>query len=107
MLCTNCGKRAAIARGLCSACFEYQRSHGTLEPIYQSNKGATCDECDKPATTKGKCNTHYQRAWRVARGWQPAERRTQCLECAKPIFAQQLCRHHYYVMQKVEKYATK
>lgn len=58
-VCTWCSKQDVIvAKGLCRACYNRARKHGT--PIYTKIRGqCTVDGCTDPHVARGLCNKHY------------------------------------------------
>lgn len=63
MICSDCGKKEAFAKGFCQACYARARRKS-------GNKPCSIDGCDRPATSKGLCSKHAQRATRAARATQ-------------------------------------
>ena len=55
MLCSDCGKKEAFAKGLCQTCYaRHRRKNG--------KKICSVDGCDGVAVSKGLCSKHSQRA---------------------------------------------
>ena len=55
MICTDCGKKKAFAKGLCSTCYARQRRKF-------GKKKCRMDGCERPAVTKGMCARCYKRS---------------------------------------------
>ena len=71
MMCSDCGKKEAFAKGLCQTCYaRHRRKSG--------NKPCAVDGCDRPAVSRGLCSKHAQQATRGAKARrvpdQPGER---------------------------------
>lgn len=60
MMCSDCGKKEAFAKGLCSTCYARAR---------RKSGGKPCgvEGCDRPAVDKGLCSKHAQRVRAKAR----------------------------------------
>lgn len=55
MICTDCGKKEAIAKGLCSTCYaRHRRKNGA--------KKCSVEGCSSPAVIRGLCSKHAQQA---------------------------------------------
>jgi len=58
-LCANCQKVGVLAKGRCSACYQYHHRYGKERPLYYSvEKCLVCGERD--ARKKGRCERCYQ-----------------------------------------------
>lgn len=65
--CANCGKRPfeRLRRGLCEACYRYEREHGTARPPSLYNRReerpvTMCTHCgNAPVAWKGLCKACY------------------------------------------------
>ena len=59
MMCSDCGKKEAFAKGLCQTCYARARRKSGGKPC-------SVDGCDRPAVNKGLCSKHAQQAARAA-----------------------------------------
>lgn len=61
-ICPGCGHDRPIkAKGLCNACYTYQKRYGKLDRERQSRGMCTVPGCDKQAHGRGLCHMHLKR----------------------------------------------
>lgn len=61
--CANCGRidNRRLLRGLCDACYEYQRKHGQARPAHLWNRLTTCVVCGaSQKLVHGRCERCYR-----------------------------------------------
>ncbi len=70
--CARCQQAFALAKGLCSACYHYQRKHGRARPSYlfdgEPRRCLWCKMAVKPGgQSRFLCGACYMRDWRQRR----------------------------------------
>ena len=60
MMCSDCGKKEAFAKGLCQTCYARDRRKNGKKPC-------SVGGCGNPAVSKGLCSKHAQQATRRAK----------------------------------------
>ena len=75
-------------------------STGGAARLVQQNKGKKCQKCDREATTRGLCDSHYvmMRYYekQKASGWvSKRPRGRKCSVCGQPHFGRGYCKKHY------------
>jgi hypothetical protein len=111
-ICRRCHERKPVAKGLCAACYHYQKVNKGKPRPRRLWADKVCKTCGRPNVkmTKGECRTCYEYRWlygkeRPAHLWQkwnptiqPKQRGMQhCIVCGKPCVerARQRCRSCY------------